>query len=71
MMQVNIENIFNIISLYLFYKELQGAKGPLVNIILSTTLFYDDHFSLYFQHGQHGEGVTIIESSLGTKQGNP
>jgi hypothetical protein len=28
-------------------------------------LFYDIHFSFYYQHGQHEKGVTIIESFLG------
>jgi hypothetical protein len=27
-------------------------------------LFYGVHPSLYYQHGQHKEGVTIIESFL-------
>ncbi len=34
-------------------------------------LFYGAHFSFYYQHGQHVEGVTIIESFLGMKQGDP
>ncbi len=29
--------------------------------------FYGAHFSFYYQHGQHVEGVTIIESSSGMK----
>jgi hypothetical protein len=33
-------------------------------------LFYGFHFSFYYQHGQHEEGVTIIESSSGTRQGD-
>jgi len=33
-------------------------------------LFYGAHFSFYYQHGWHVEGVTIIESFLGTKHGN-
>jgi hypothetical protein len=45
--------------------------GPLANIIFFTKLFYGVHFSLYYQHGQHEEGVTIIESSSSTKQGDP
>ncbi len=32
-------------------------------------LFYGFHFSFYYQHGQHEEGVTIIESSSGTRKG--
>jgi hypothetical protein len=34
-------------------------------------LFYGAHSSLYFQHGWHVEGVTIIESFSSTKQGDP
>ncbi len=42
-----------------------------MSIVPFTKLFYDAHFSLYFYHGEHEKGVTIIESSLGTKQGDP
>ncbi len=34
-------------------------------------MFYDAHFFLYYQHGWHVEGVTIIESSSCTRQGDP
>jgi hypothetical protein len=34
-------------------------------------LYYGVHSSFYYQHGQHVEGVTIIESSSRTKQGDP
>jgi hypothetical protein len=34
-------------------------------------LFFGVHFSFYYQHGQHKEGVTIIESSLGARHGDP
>jgi hypothetical protein len=70
-MQVNVKNIFNNVSQDVIFKELQDAKGPLVNIVLFTMLFYDVHSSLYYQHGHHEEGVTIIEYSLGTKSGDP
>jgi hypothetical protein len=43
----------------------------LVNIVPFPKLFYRAHFSLYYQHGWHVEGVTIIESSLGIRQGDP
>jgi hypothetical protein len=42
-----------------------------VNIVPFTKLFYGVHYFLYYQHGQHEEGVTIIESSLGMKEGDP
>jgi hypothetical protein len=42
-----------------------------VNIVPFTKLFYGVHSSLYYQHGLHVEGVIIIESSLGTRQGDP
>ncbi len=41
-----------------------------MNIIPFTKLFYGVHFSFYYQHGRHVEGVTIIESSVSTKQGD-
>jgi hypothetical protein len=42
-----------------------------VNIIPFTRLFYGVHSSFYYQHGRHVEGVTIIESFSGMKQGDP
>jgi hypothetical protein len=42
----------------------------LANIVLSTKSFYGFHYSLYYQHGWHVKGVTIIESSSGTRQGD-
>jgi hypothetical protein len=42
-----------------------------VNIIFFTKLFYDVHFSFHYQHGRQVEGVTIIESSLSTRHGDP
>jgi len=50
---------------------LQDVEGPLVIIVPFIRLFCGVHFSLYYQHGQHEEGVTIIESSLSTRQGDP
>ncbi len=41
----------------------------MANNVIVTRLFYDVHFSLYYQHG-HVEGITIIESSLGMRQGD-
>jgi len=35
-----------------------------MSIVLFTRIFYGVHFSLYYQHGQHEKGVTIIESSM-------
>jgi hypothetical protein len=45
--------------------------GPVANIVPFTMLFYGTHYPLYYQHRRHVEGVTIIESSLGTRQGDP
>jgi hypothetical protein len=48
------------------------GQGTLVNIVPFTKLFYGAHFSFYYQHGQHEpKGVTIIESFLGTREGDP
>jgi len=47
------------------------SKGSLANIVPFTRLFYGIHYPLYYQHGRHVEGVTIIESSLGMRQGDP
>jgi hypothetical protein len=66
-MQVNVKNTFNSISQTTIFRKLCDVKGPLVNSVPFTKLFYDVHSFLYFQHGQHVEGVTIIDSSLGTR----
>jgi hypothetical protein len=42
-----------------------------VNIVPFTKLFYDVHFSFYYQHGHHEEGVIIIMSSSNMRQGDP
>ncbi len=34
-------------------------------------LFYGVHSSFYYRHGWHVEGITIIESSLSMRQGDP
>jgi hypothetical protein len=39
-----------------------------VSIVLFTMLFY---VARYYLHGRHVEVVTIIESSLDTRQGDP
>jgi hypothetical protein len=62
-MQVNIENAFNSVFQAVILKKLCDVEGPLANIIPFTKLFYGVHSSLYYQHEQHVEGVTIIESS--------
>jgi hypothetical protein len=71
MMHVDVENIFNSDSQTIIFKKLCDVKRPLVNIIPFTMLFYGTHSSLYYQHGWHVEVVTIIESSLGIRQGDP
>jgi hypothetical protein len=50
---------------------LCDVGGPLASIIPFTKLFYGIHSSLYYQHEQYVEGVTIIESSSSMKQGDP
>jgi len=67
MMQVDVENVFNNIFQSVIFIDLCDVKGSFVSIVPFTKLFYGAHFSFYYQHGQHVEGVTIIESSFGTK----
>jgi hypothetical protein len=43
----------------------------LVSIIPFIRVFYAIHFSFYYQHGWHLEGVNIIESVLSMRQGDP
>jgi hypothetical protein len=47
-MQVDVKNAFNNVSWTIIFKELQDAKGPLVNIILFTKLCYGANSSLYY-----------------------
>jgi hypothetical protein len=42
-----------------------------MNIVPFTKLFYGVHSSFYYQHRQHEEGVTIIESISSMRQGDP
>jgi hypothetical protein len=44
-----------------------NVGGPLASIVPFTKLFYVVCSSFYYQHGQHEEGVTNIESFLGMK----
>jgi hypothetical protein len=55
---------------WLFLENYVMSRG-LWQTLSFTNLFYGDHYSLYYQHGWHVEGVTIIESSLGTRQRDP
>jgi hypothetical protein len=66
MMQVNaFNNFFKLLFLesYVMFKGLWQRLSPY-------KVFYGVHSSLYYQHGWHVEGVTIIESSSGMKQGD-
>jgi hypothetical protein len=69
MMQVNVENIFNNIFQAINFREFQDVRGHLVSIIPFTMLFYGVHYSLYYQHGQHEDGIIIIEFFLKHKVG--
>jgi hypothetical protein len=71
MMQVDIKIFFNNIYQATIFRELCDVRGLFANIVPFIKLFYGAHSSLYFQHGWHVERVTIIESSSGTKQGDP
>jgi len=51
----------------LFLESYVMLGGPVANIVPFTRLFYGTHYPLYYQHRRHVEGVTIIESSLGTR----
>jgi hypothetical protein len=67
MMQINIKHIFNNVSQVVIFRKLCDVGGTLANIVPFTRFFYDVHPSLYYQHGQNVEGVTIIESFSSTK----
>jgi len=67
MMQVDIKNAFNDIFQVVIFRELCYVEEFLASIVPFTKLFYGAHFSFYYKHGWHVEGVTIIESSLGMR----
>jgi uncharacterized membrane protein YwaF len=71
MMQVDVENAFNNIFQAIIFRALCDVKELLASIVSLTKLFYGVHFSFYYQHGRHVEGVTIIEPFSGTRQGDP
>jgi hypothetical protein len=64
------QRIYNIFQIVIF-RKLCDVEGPLANIVPFIRLFYGVHSSFYYQHGQHVEGVTIIESFSSMKQGDP
>jgi hypothetical protein len=70
-MQVDVENAFNNAFQAVIFLKIRNVKGPLANIVPFTKMFYGIHSSIFYHHGQHEEGITIIESSLSTKQGDP
>ncbi len=70
-MYIDVENVFNSIFWVAIFRKLCDVGGPLANIVPFIKLFYCTHYFLYYQHGQHVEGVTIIESSLNMRQGDP
>ncbi len=59
-MQVDVENIFNNVFQATIFKESCDVKGLLVSIVPFTNFFHGAHSFLYYQHGRHVEGVTII-----------
>jgi len=60
MVQVDIENIFKYVFQVIIFIELCDVEGHLTSIVPFTRLFYDAHFFLYFQHGQHAEGSPLL-----------
>jgi len=66
-MQVDVEIFFYNVFWVVIFKELWNIGGPLANIVPITRLFYGAYFSIYYYHGQHEEGVTVIESSSNTR----
>jgi hypothetical protein len=55
----------------LFIKSCVIPRGLWRALSLLPSCFYGAPSFLYYQHGRHVEGVTIIESSSSTKQGDP
>jgi hypothetical protein len=42
-----------------------------MGIVPFTKLFHGGHSFLYYQHGQHEEGIIVIELFLSMKQSDP
>jgi len=59
-MQVDVKNAFNNVFQIVILKKLCDVEKLLANIVPFTKLFYGTHFSIYYQHGQHVEGVTLL-----------
>ncbi len=55
----------------LFLQSFEMPKDFWQALSPFTMLFFNVHYSFHEQHEQHKEGVTIIESSLGARQGDP
>jgi hypothetical protein len=67
----HVTNAFNNVFWVVIFRKLCDVGGPLVNTVPFTMLFYGAHSFLYYQHGWHVEGVTIIDSFLSTRHGDP
>jgi hypothetical protein len=67
-----MSNLLLIAFLKLLFLESCVLSGGLWRALSPfIRLFYGVHFSIYYQHGRHMEVVTIIESFLGMRQGDP
>jgi hypothetical protein len=60
MMQVDIENTFNIFSRIIIFRELCDVEGLLVNIVSFTRLFHGVHSSFTTNMGGLWRGSPLL-----------
>lgn len=69
-MVLQIENAFNNVLCVVFLRELQEAGRVLSNLFSFVRAFYESSSLLYYQHGPHSEGVTVLELVVEVRQGD-
>ncbi|KAL2642349.1 hypothetical protein R1flu_009936 [Riccia fluitans] len=70
-LQVDIQNAFNTISLEALFRELRAAKGSLDQLFPFVHSFYARRSPLYFSHCSCEDEVNLFSSESGTRQGDP
>jgi hypothetical protein len=70
-MQFYVKNALNNVFETLIFKELRNARRPLVNVIPLPSCFMVFIFIFITNMGYMSKGFTVIESSSGTRPGDP
>ncbi|KAL2612956.1 hypothetical protein R1flu_024648 [Riccia fluitans] len=70
-LQVDIQNAFNIVSREALFCELCAATGSLDQLFPFVHYFYSRHSPLYFSHCSREDEVTLFSSESSTRHGDP